>query len=163
MWKRLFKCYTSLLSFIRNTRIMNIKQALKEKNKQVKTNAENYSKLSSYNSVEQGTERPYDPKVAMEEWLKGIDDLIELKTKIHRANLKVYDKIFRLAEMKSVVKQLKNVDCTTGKHTHYRSTGPIIKEAAITIVERDSMVKKYEAEIEKLQEELDAHNAKTKV
>jgi hypothetical protein len=142
---------------------MNIKQALKEKNKQVKLNAENFSKVQSYNSVETGTERPYDPKESLENWLKGIDDLIALKTSIHRANAKVYDKIFRLAELKSVVKQLRNIDCTSGKVSHYRSTEPIIKESAISLVERDSMVKKYEAEIESLQEELDAHNAKAKV
>ena len=142
---------------------MNIKQALKEKNKLVKRNDEAWRKVQQYNSIEEGTTRAYDPLVALDEWKKGVEELVELKTKIHRANAKVYDKIFRLAELKSLVKQLRSIDCTAGKVSNYRSTEPIIKVAAIGIVERDTMVKEYEAEIEKLQEELDAHNAKTKI
>jgi hypothetical protein len=142
---------------------MNIKLALKEKNKQVKKNSENFHKLSTYNSVETGTDRAYDPKQALEDWKQGINDLIDLKAKIHRANAKVYEKIFRLAELKSVVKQLRNLDCTSGKQTSYRSTEPIFKDVIISLVERDSMVKDFENEIEKLQEELDAHNGKTKI
>ena len=142
---------------------MNIKQALKEKNKQLKLISENYQKLVTYNSVEEGTERPYDPAKSLEDWMNGIQDLVELKTKIHRANTKVYDKIFRLAELKSVAKQLRNLDCTTGKYSGYRSAEPIIKNAVIGLLKRDEMIKEIEAEIETIQEELDNHNAKTKI
>jgi hypothetical protein len=142
---------------------MNIKQALKEKNKLVKTNDEAWRKVAGYNSIEEGTTRAYDPIEALAEWKKGVDDLIDLKTRIHRANAKVYDKIFRLSELKSIVKQLRNLDCSAGKVSNYRSTEPIIKVSAIGIVERDNMVKEYEKEIETLQEELDTHNARTKV
>jgi hypothetical protein len=142
---------------------MNIKQALKEKNKQIKLNSENYQKLVVYNSVEEGAERPYDPKQALVDWLKGIQDLVELKTKIHRANSKVYDKIFRLAELKSAVKQIRHLDCSTGKQSAYRSTEPVIKTSAISLIEKDQLVKEMETEIEKIQEELDNHNAKVKI
>lgn len=142
---------------------MNIKQALKEKNKLVKQISESFSKVQSYNSVEAGSNRPYDPVASLEEWKNNIDKLIDLKTRIHRANAKVYDKIFRLAELKSMVKQLKSVNCQEGKISNYRREEPLIMESAISLVEKDTMVKAYEAEIEKLQEELDAHNAKTSV
>jgi len=142
---------------------MNIKQALKEKNKMVKTIAENWSKVQTYNSVEQGAQRHYDPQASVEEWLKNIDELVALKTSIHRANAKVYDKIFRLAELKSIVKQLRHLDCSEGKVSNRFGAEPTIKEAVISITKRDEMVKVFEAEIEKIQEELDAHNAKTKV
>jgi hypothetical protein len=78
----------------------------------------------------------------------------------------VYDKIFRLSELKSMVKQLKELDCTEGKQRQgYRSmsTEPINKVAEIKIPEKDEMIKKWEEEIESIQEELDAHNAKTKI
>jgi len=142
---------------------MNIKTALKEKNKQVKKNSENFQKLSQYNSVEEGSKRPYDPRESLSSWIEGVESLIELKTKIHKANLKVYDKIFRLSELKSVVKQLKGLDCTEGKQRTYRSEEPQIKNSVISLLERDSLVSKYEAEIEALQEDLDTHNGKTKI
>ena len=130
----------------------------------IKANMEAFSKLTSYNSVEVDTERPYDPRTSMNEWLKGVEELVELKAKIHRANAKVYEKIFRLAELKSIVKQLRHLDCTSGKHnTGYRSQEPIMKMTEITLVERDAMVKKFEDEIESIQEFLDNHNAKTKI
>jgi hypothetical protein len=141
----------------------NIKQALKQKNKQLKLNMENYSKLTSYNSVEEGAERPYNPEVSMKEWMQGVEDLIELKAKIHRANAKVYDKIFRLAELKSMVKQLRNLDCSVGKQSSYRREEPVVKTTVITLIQRDEMIKKLEVQIEEIQEELDAHNAKTKI
>ena len=75
---------------------MNIKKALKEKNKKVKEVNEYFSKLSQYNSIEAGNVRPYSAKDMLEKWKKSTEELIELKTKIHVANVSVYGKIFRL-------------------------------------------------------------------
>lgn len=144
---------------------MNIKRALKEKNKFVAKISEERLKVQAFNSIEVGAERAYDPKAAMDEWVSSIDKLVELKTKIHKANSKVYDKIFMLAELKSFVKQLRSIDCSSGKQAanRYSQEKDIVKEAAISLVERDNLIKKYEEKIEALQEELDAYNAKTKV
>ena len=143
---------------------MKIKKALKEKNKLVSKLSSEFLKVSAYNSVEEGTTPPYDPKQALETVMSTIDQLVDLKTRIHRANAKVYDKIFRMAELKSIVKQIKSVDCTSGKTSdRWSRETPIVKVAAISVVERDQLVEKIEAEIEKLQEELDAHNAKVNV
>lgn len=142
---------------------MNIKQALKQKNKQVKLNMENYSKVASYNSVEEGSERPYNPEESLKAWMEGVNDLINLKTQIHRANSRVYDKIFRLAELKSMAKQLRGLDCSAGKQSSYRREESVIKTSMISLLQRDEMVKSVEVEIEQLQEELDTHNGKTKI
>lgn len=142
---------------------MNIKQALKEKNKLVKKNSENFRKFESYNSVEEGSVRPYDPKEALDSWMKGVDELVELKTKIHRANSKVYDKIFKLAELKSMAKHLRNVDCTSGKYSSRYGSDPIVKIAEMSLVERDQLIEKIESEIETIQDFLDSHNAKQKI
>ena len=72
---------------------MNVKQALKEKNKTIKKIAEEYEKVLANNSVEKGIERPYDPKAALDSWLNEIDNLIDLKTRIHKANAKVISKV----------------------------------------------------------------------
>jgi hypothetical protein len=41
---------------------MNIKKALKLKNKLVLQVSENYQKVSAYNSVEEGSKKPYDTR-----------------------------------------------------------------------------------------------------
>ena len=145
---------------------MNIKQALKEKNKLVKKLAEEFLKFSQNNSVEFGVNRSYDPAEALIRWIETSKELVALKTKIHRANIGVYDKIFQLAELKSLLKQLKSVDCAEGKQqNHYRHAGveATIKEAVLSIPKRDEMVKDMEKQIENLQELLDDHNAKTQI
>jgi hypothetical protein len=151
---------------------MNIKKALKEKNKLVGVIAQEFAKVSQYNSLPEGEKAPYDAKDSLESWLGKIDELISLKTKIHKANVKVQEKIFRLSELKSIIAQLKRLDCSEGKIS---STGgrrrfyaedessAVNKVVSISIIERDNLVKKYEDEIEKLQEELDLFNSKTKL
>ena len=142
---------------------MNIKKALKEKNKLVAKITESYIKVSTYNSVVDGSERSYDPKISLDEWKKSIDELVVLKTRIHKANSKVYDKIFLLSELKSFVKQLKQIDCTSGKKVERYGNEVVSKTTAISLVERDNLVKEYESQIESIQEELDTHNSKTKI
>jgi hypothetical protein len=146
---------------------MTIKQALKYKKKLASKMNEEFSKLSKYNSVEIGTNRVYEPKESMRKWLEMTNELIELKTKIHLANSVVYGKIFRMSELKSQLSSLKQLDCTEGKYSdrYSRMSGdtPIIKEAAIGLLERDTMIASMEEEIEKIQEELDIHNANTSI
>jgi len=145
---------------------MNIKKALKTKNKLVKTANEHYNKVTQYNSIEQGSSRPYSAKEMLNNWIETTNELVDLKTKIHQANTPVYGKIFRLSELKSMVSRLNSVNCTEGKTSRGRWNTEdisIMMTAEISIIERDTMVKNLEAEIERLQDELDAHNATTEI
>ena len=148
---------------------MNIKQALKLKNKLVLQVNENYQKISTYNSVEEGTNKPYDTREALEEYNSSVNELVALKTKIHRDNAPVYDKIFRLSELKSMATRLKSLNCQEGKSTSQRSrfvdvtAPPVMMVAEIGILERDEMVKYIESQIEDIQEILDNHNAVTEI
>jgi regulator of sigma D len=143
---------------------MKLKKALKEKNKLVARISEDMQKVYSYNSVEEGTETPYDPIQSLDNVFKTVDELVDLKTRIHRANSKVYDKIFKLAELKSLAKQVRAIDCSAGKIVdRYDRQNIIQKKAAISILERDALVAKIEQEIEQIQEDLDLHNSKTSV
>jgi len=146
---------------------MTIKQALKYKNKLAsKMNAE-FTKASTYNSIEEGSNRAYDVRESMDKYLKMSAELVELKTKIHLANTKVYSKIFELSELKSQISKIQYMDCGEGKQLdrYSRMSGepPVIKTAIIGIVERDQMVQAIEDRIELLQEELDFHNATTTI
>ena len=143
---------------------MNIKQALKLKKKLASNLNREFGKVQSYNSIEEGTNAPYSAKESLTKWLKMSDELIELKTKIHKANALVYDKIFRMSELKNQLTFLKSLDCTEGKHyDRYSRETPINKVVEISLLEKDNMVLAMEEEIERIQEELDHHNATTSI
>jgi len=141
---------------------MTIKQALKEKNKLVKKISELNDKISTYNTIEVGNKRPYVIQDLFNELTESIKNLVELKTSIHKANEPVYHLIFRLSELKSLVSKLKTLSCGEGtfgdRYSRMRET-PIIMESEFDIVRKDTLVLMYESEIEKIQEELDTHNA----
>ncbi len=144
---------------------MNIKQALKKKNKLVGLISEEFSKASQYNVVDEGNPRPYSATEAIGKWMQLTNELIVLKTAIHKANVPVYDKIFELSELKNQVKHLKSLNCVSGKVAGGRwgEGDPIVKHAEINIVERDGMIKNLEARIEAIQDQLDQWNHTTLV
>lgn len=145
---------------------MNIKKALKEKNRLVKEIQDLHAKVATYNSVEVGNVRPYSAKESMELLHQKSNELVELKTKIHTANAPVYKYIFRLSELKSMIARIKNLDCNEGIVQDYYSRNretPAVKETEISIVERDNMVKDMEAAIESIQDVLDNHNQITEI
>ena len=143
---------------------MTIKQALKEKNRLIKAIEDEFKKVYSYNSIDEGNVRPYSTVTALENIMTLEEGLIDIKTKIHRANMGVYNKIFRLSELKSLAKRLTQINCDEGKVTdRYSRTEPSVKTAEVSVVDRDSRVKMIEEEIEQLQEELDSHNATTSI
>ena len=143
---------------------MTIKQALKEKNKLTKQIQSTVTRIQKYNSMEEGSVRTYDPREDMDRLIATISDLVNLKTNIHQANQKVYDKIFRLSEYKGLVKYLRSIDCTEGKTSdsrRYGESSTIVKTTIFGQIEMDNQITYYESEIEKIQEELDIHNATT--
>ena len=75
---------------------MNIKQALKLKNKLVTQIKEQYEIAKAHNSIEQGNPRRYSALKAINQAEELSIELAELKTKIHLANAPVYDLIFQI-------------------------------------------------------------------
>ena len=143
---------------------MTIKQALKEKNRLIKAIDDEFKKIQAYNSIDESNTRPYSTQTSLENILVLEDALIDIKTQIHRANTGIYDKIFRLSELKSLAKKLNQIDCSEGKVVdRYSRSEAVIKTAEITVIDRDTRVKMIEEEIELLQEELDTHNATTSI
>lgn len=141
---------------------MNIKQALKRKNKILGLMSEEWAKASQYNVIEEGNPRPYSSVEAMAKWMELSEELVTLKAKIHLANGPKYESIFRLAELKNQVKHLKSLNCQSGKtQNRWDSENPTIKHAEINVIERDRMVKAKESMIEVIQDELDQWNHTT--
>ncbi len=83
-----------------------------------------------------------------------------LKTRIHEANRPVFSSIFEMSEMKSMIKALRGVDCTSGLTTRGRfTTESIDMEAKISRKAMDEFIAMAEKKIENLQELLETHNA----
>jgi hypothetical protein len=143
---------------------MTIRQALKEKNSLLKRIKDEMIKVNDYNSIDEGNVRPYSTRECLIKVKELTDELTRLKTRIHLANAPVYYKIFELSELKNLVKNIRMVDCSEGKVTElYSRSEPSIKVAEIGVVERDTIIKDFEEQIERLQDELDHHNATTQI
>ena len=144
---------------------MNIKQALKEKNKLAKKITDLMGRTEKYNSVDNGAVRSYDPKESLLSAIETMEQLISLKTSLHLANANVYEKIFRMAEYKSFIKYLRGLSCIQGALvvSRYGDTSNRQMTTVITEVERDQMIENYESMIDELQSELDAYNATTHI
>jgi hypothetical protein len=142
---------------------MNVKQALKAKTKITTRINELYSLAKSYNSIEEGNPRRYSVVGLLNEAEELTKELVDLKARIHTANQPVYGKIFLMAELKGRVKNLKAMSCEEGKVTERYGSVQSVKEVEINIAQKDAMVREIEEQIEKLQDELDVHNATTTI
>jgi hypothetical protein len=142
---------------------MNVKQALKQKNKLVTDLKAQYEILKKYNSIEEGNPRRY----SMTSTLAVIDtlqfELVGLKARIHKANQPVYDKIFELAELKGLVKELKKVPTEEGKVAERYGSVVSVKEVELNVVDIQNKVEALGERIEELQNELDIHNSNTQI
>lgn len=122
------------------------------------------AKISRYNSVVEDTEMPYDLKQLHEDEEKTMDELVRVKTAIHKDSEPVREKIFLMSELKSKTKFLASLSTTKGKvaeRYHNGMTQTFI--ADIDELKQESMVANLEQKIEKLQEELDSFNHNTEV
>jgi hypothetical protein len=146
---------------------MTIKQALKYKNKLVSKMNIEFNRAHQYNSIEDGEKRPYSASDSLSKYFELSNELVELKTKLHKAIAEVYDKIFLLSELKSRISKLQILDCSEGKvsdrFSRIHGESPTVKTVQITILERDVLIQEIESKIEEVQEELDLHNATTEI
>lgn len=144
---------------------MNIKQALKLKNKLIKSIGDNTKLLQQYNTVEVGNPRPYSPLKLIGDISNSTHELVELKSKIHRANAPMFEKIFEMSELKSTIKSLQKLDCTEGRSNRdrYRMESELVLTSEVSLVERNEVIKGMEDRIEELQDEMDVFNSNTEI
>ena len=140
---------------------MNVKQALKQKNKLVTELKAQYQILQKFNSIEEGNPRRYIMVDVLAKIESLSNELVELKARIHRVNQPVYNQIFLLAELKGRIKELKKVPTDEGKQTERYGSVQSIKVVELNIVDIENRVGELQDRIEELQNELDIHNANT--
>ena len=142
---------------------MNIKQALKAKNKLVAEIKELHMLLQNNNSVEESTVRRFNVNGLVEQIQQASKELVALKAKIHKANVPVFEKIFTMAELKGQVKELRKLSTEEGKVSARYSGIVETKSVVLTALDVRNMIKGLESEIESIQDELDVHNATTNI
>jgi len=142
---------------------MNIKQALKKKNRLTLEIRELYDRAKKYNSVEKGVSAPYSSEELIKEALKKTEELVALKAEIHRANAPVYEKIFLLSELKGRIKKLRLLPTEEGTQTERFGGSSITKVAELNLKQIDDMIHQLEDQIDQIQNELDTHNILTEI
>ena len=142
---------------------MNIRQALKAKNKLVSEINEMWITVINNNSIEKGNPRHYNIIDILENLDRKTKELIELKTKIHKANTPVYHLIFEMSELKNVATRIKNINTEEGKVNNYRSSIESIKEVQINEKQKRDFILEIQNKIEIIQEKLDQFNIGTEI
>jgi CII-binding regulator of phage lambda lysogenization HflD len=131
----------------------------------IKSIADNTKLLQQYNTVEVGNPRPYSPTILLGSITKTTTELVELKSKLHRANAPMFENIFEMSELKSTIKAIQKLDCTEGKSNRdrYRMESELVLTSEISLVDRNEFIKKLEDRIEQIQDEMDVFNSNTEI
>jgi hypothetical protein len=138
---------------------MNLRKALKEKNKLAGHLNQLFQRMRENNITEDGQSRPYNSKEVLQEIHQEIQQLVELKVKLQLANIPILQDIYRVAELKVMIRQLRYMECNDSRKI---SSGIITYHiATIKAEERDQLIKTMEEEIEAIHERIDTFNFRT--
>ena len=124
-----------------------------------------FAKASRYNSISEKNRRPYSVFESLKNYEDLAMELVELKTKLHEANVKggMLQKIFLLGELKTQANKLQNLDCSEGAVTSRYDSTETIKTAEMTVEVRDALIMSLQDRIDAIEEELDRFNHDTVV
>ena len=140
---------------------MNIKQALKRKNKLASKLKQALATMATSNSIVVGADTAYSSQSKLKEATDTAMELVTLKTKIHAANVPVAGLIFEASELKGMIQALRNMSCNSGAVYGYRSDSPIQYQAEISELKRDELVTDLENRLDEINDQLDQFNATT--
>ena len=142
---------------------MKLLKALKHKNKLVNQINKVLEKIRRENSIPDSKMRAYDVNLLMKEYLDLREQLINLKTSIQKANVPIYEKMVRLAELKSTINNLNSIDTSEGIVEVGYNGNTQNKSVVINQKNIDTMIADTEKQIESLQDEIDTYNAITDI
>lgn len=124
--------------------------------------------VSRYNSVREGAKVNFDVKDTFDKYLATSQKLQVIKTAIAKANVNIYGKIYAIAEMKSTISSLRGLNTKEGEESQLARYAqveikPTVYKAFLTDADVEKLVKGFEDEINKLQDDIAAFNHTTKV
>jgi hypothetical protein len=146
---------------------ISLARALKLKNRLVGQVAKLGQRAVSSNSRLVTAKASYDTKEVFAEFHDVRGQLVEVKTKIQLANTSIVSQIIEIGELRSEIALLKAMNVTDGpvNQGRWSDDKEVVQEfvASIDMATRDRMVEALESDIDTLQDEIDAHNATTKI
>jgi len=134
---------------------MTIQQSLKLRKKVERQINKEAERIFQYNTTESRETKKYSTKGCLENYIQLSEELVKIKTAIHKATINIVESKFRLATLKELVYTVENLGCVSGEWSDERTKEKIIYTSEITKDEKFSLIAKYEIEIEKLEEEID--------
>ena len=141
---------------------MKIAKALKLKNQLAGEVAQLKDLLTKQNSRSTKQKFDYDNREVLSRLRAKLDELVKTKAAVAAANAEIYDRIFRLAELKGLVTTLAGLDTKAGVFHEGRGFGEAAYEveyvAQLGKVDVDRLVAELSAEIQSLQDGLDEFN-----
>lgn len=142
---------------------MKIAKALKLKNQLAGDVAQLKELLTKQNSRSAKQKFDYDNREVLTRLRTKLAELVKVKAAVAAANAEVYDKIFRLAELKGLVTTLTGLDTKAGVfHEGRGGFSETVYEveyvAQLSKVDVDKLVADLNAEIQSLQDALDEFN-----
>ncbi len=141
---------------------MKIAKALKFKNKLAGDVAQLKDLLAKQNSRSTKQKFDYDNREVLTRLRAKLDELVKVKAAVAAANAEIYDKVFRLAELKGLVTTLTGLDTKAGVFHEGHGFGEAAYEveyvAQLGKVDVDKLVAELKNEIQSLQDALDEFN-----
>ena len=141
---------------------ISIAKALKMKNQVAGEVGELKTRLVGQNVRSTKQKFDYENREVLTRLRAKLDELVKVKAAVAAVNTEVYDKIFRLAELKGLVTTLTGLDTKAGVFHEGRGFAEAAYEveyvAQLGKVDVDKLVAELNAEIQSLQDALDEFN-----
>jgi hypothetical protein len=141
---------------------MKLAKALKLKNQLAGEVAQLKELLGKQNVRSSKQKFDYDNREVLTRLRAKLDELVRVKAALAVANAEIYEKIFRLAELKGLVAALAALDTKSGVFHEGRGFGEATYEveyvAQLGKVDVDKLVAELKNEIQALQDVLDEFN-----
>jgi hypothetical protein len=144
--------------------LVRIRKALQIKNR-ITGEIANLNKLIQGNNSHQDGAGRFDVAKLLVDRAQAVEKLVAIKTAISNANVAIYEKIARMAELKAEIAFYRSLNTAEGlQNSGYGDRAVQIKiVATVNAAQVEDIVKACTLAIEKLQDEVDYFNSATEI
>ena len=140
-------------------------RALKERARIAGKLSRNFAIINSENSALKGNVRQFDLRALFDENMELHRKIVQIKQAIAQANANIVGKMVEMAELKSLIAKLRQINTCAGIKIHNTYSGEVreVWEVVFSASELTNMADELEKKVEQLQDEIDEFNALNKV
>jgi hypothetical protein len=140
-------------------------RALKERARIAGKLARNFAIINRENSDLKGNVREFDLRALFAENMELHRKIIQIKQIIAQANVNIVNKMVEMAELKSLIAKLRDINTSAGIKIRNTYNGEVreVWEVVFSTSELTNMANELEKKVEQLQDEIDEFNALNKV